>query len=70
MVTDKGPQRQWLKEMGKVDDPSCVCDGWTPQNAAHLFACPWVGDGVGRSWMRSGARRWRGLWSERVRIGM
>jgi len=50
LVTDKGPQRQWLKEMGKVGDPSCVCDGWTPQNAAHLFVCPWVGDGIGRSW--------------------
>jgi len=50
LVTDKGPQRQWLEEMGKVDDPSCVCDGWTPQNAAHLMVCSWVGDGVGRSW--------------------
>jgi len=49
LVTDKGPQRQWLKEMGKTEDPSCVCDGWTPQNAAHLFICPWVGDGKGRS---------------------
>jgi len=50
LVTDKGPQRQWLKGIGKVDDPNCVCDGWTPQNAAHLLVCPWVGDGVGRSW--------------------
>jgi len=23
--------------MGKTDDPTCVCDGWTPQNAVHLF---------------------------------
>jgi len=49
LETDKGPQRQWLREIGKVDDASCVCDGWTPQNAAHLYVCPWVGDGVGRS---------------------
>ena len=32
-----------------MDDASCVYDGWTPQNAAHLYVCPWVGDGVGRS---------------------
>jgi len=32
-----------------VDDASCVCDGWTPQNAAHLYECPWVGDGQGRT---------------------
>jgi len=49
LETDKGPQRQWLKEIGKVEDVSCVCDGWTPQNAAHLYVCSWVGDGVGRS---------------------
>jgi len=34
---------------GGVGDASCVCDGWTPQNSAHLYRCPWVGDGVGRS---------------------
>jgi len=45
MVTDKEPQRQWLKEVGKVEDPSCVCDGWTRQNVAHLYVCLWVGDG-------------------------
>jgi len=49
MVTDKGPQAQWMKEMGKLEDASCVCDGWTPQNAAHLYECPWVGDGKGRT---------------------
>jgi len=49
MVTDKGPQQQWLKEIGKTDEPWCVCDGWMPQNAAHLQQCPWVADGVGRS---------------------
>ena len=49
LVTDKGPQRQWLVEMGKAEDPSCVCDGRTPQNATHLYQCPWVGDGRGRS---------------------
>jgi len=48
MVTDKGPQQQWLWEIGKVDTQWCVCDGWTPQNAAHLLECPWVGDGKGR----------------------
>jgi len=49
MVTDKGPQQQWLSEIGKADTPSCVCDRWTPQNAAHLMRCPWVGDGIGRT---------------------
>jgi len=54
LVTVKGPQRQWLKEVGKVEDPSCVCDEWTPQNAARLYLCPWVGDGVGRSREQAG----------------
>jgi len=49
MVTDKGPQAQWLKEIGKVEDARCVYDGWTPQNAAHLYECPWVGDGKRRT---------------------
>jgi len=49
MVTDKGPQAQWVKTIGKVDDARCVCDGWTPQNAAHLYECLWVGDGKGRT---------------------
>jgi len=49
MVTDKGPQHQWLAEIGKADTPWCVCDRWTPQNAAHLMLCPWVGDGLGRT---------------------
>jgi len=49
MITDKGPQAGWLKEIGKVDDASCPCDGWTVQNAAHLYSCPWVGDGRGRT---------------------
>jgi len=43
MVTDKGPQQQWLWKIGKSEEPWCVCDGWTPQNAAHLLGCPWVG---------------------------
>ena len=47
--TDKGPHRQCLKEIGKTEDTSCMCDSWTPQNTAHLYVCPWVGDGVGRS---------------------
>lgn len=33
MVIDKEPQRQWMKEMGKTEEPGCVCDGWTRQNA-------------------------------------
>ena len=49
LEADKGPQRQWLREIGKTGDASCVCDGWTPQNAAHLYACLWVGGEVGRS---------------------
>ena len=50
MVTDKGPQQQWLWEIGKADTQWCVCDGWTPQNAAHLLGCSWVGDGKGRTY--------------------
>jgi len=38
MITDKRLQAQWLKEIGKVEDGSCVCDGWTQQNAALNFA--------------------------------
>jgi len=49
MLTDKGPQAQWLATIGKVDRASCRCDGWTPQNAAHLYQCPRVGDGRGRT---------------------
>ena len=50
MITDKGPQRQWLWEIGKSEEQWCVCDRWTPQNAAHLMLCPWVGDGKGRKY--------------------
>jgi len=49
IVTDKRSQQQWLWEIGKSEEPWCVCDGWTPQNAAHLLGCPWVGDGRGRT---------------------
>jgi len=49
MVTGKGPQQQWLWEIGKSEEPWCVCDGRTPQNAAHLLGCPWVGDGKRRT---------------------
>jgi len=30
LVTDKDPQRQWMREIEKPDDPTCICDGWTP----------------------------------------
>ena len=50
MVTDKGPQRQWMWEIGKEEEQWCVCDRWTAQNAAHLMRCWWVGDGRGRKW--------------------
>jgi len=45
LETDKGPQRQWMREIGKTEDASCVCNGWTPQNAAHL--CVLLGGGWG-----------------------
>ena len=32
-----------------MDDGRCVCDGWTPQNAAYLYEYPWVEDGKGRT---------------------
>jgi len=38
-----------MKTIGKVDEAGCGCDGWTPQNAAHLYQCPRVGDGRGRT---------------------
>ena len=40
---------QWKREIGRTEDANCVCDGWTPQNAAHLYLCTWVEDGRGRS---------------------
>jgi len=49
MITYKGPQQQWLWEIGKSENPQCVCDEWTAQNAVHLLSCPWVGDGKGRT---------------------
>jgi len=49
LITDKGLKRQWLKEIGKIEDASCVCDGWSSQNAAYLYTCPWVRDGRGRT---------------------
>jgi len=64
METDKGSQRKWLREIGKTEEPWCVCDGWTTQNAVHLQRYPWVGDGKGRSaeqmW-RDDARWWSSL---------
>ena len=63
MVTDKGSQQQWLYEIGKSDEPWCVCDSWTPQNAAHLQQCLWVGDWRGRT----GEQMWDDeKWCEKV----
>ena len=59
MMTGKGPQRQWLTEIGRTDEPWCVCDGWTPQNPAHLQQCPSVGDGKGRS-----TEHWEQMWRD------
>ena len=47
LETDKGPQLQWLKEIGRVEDASC----------AHLYVCPWVGDGVHVGRSREQARK-------------
>jgi len=49
MITDKGPQWQWLWDIGKCEEQWCVCDGWTAQNAAHLMGCPWVGRWQGKN---------------------
>jgi len=70
MVTDKGPQAQWLKERGKVEGASCVCDGWTPQNAAHLYGCPWVGGGKGgtRGGAGTGPEKERGTWQQEAAV--
>ena len=40
MRTNKGPQRQWLHHIGKVDTPFCPCDSTTIQSGDHLtFSC-------------------------------
>jgi len=62
--TGKGRQQQWIWEIGKSKEPWCECDGRTPQNAAYLLGCPWVGDGKGRTGEQVRedercARRWR-----------
>ena len=44
----QGPTSRMAEKIGKVDDGSCPCDGWSVQNAVHLLPCPWVGDGTGR----------------------
>jgi len=37
ILTDKRPQWQWLKTIGKTEDPSCVCDGWTPAERGLVY---------------------------------
>jgi len=68
LVTEKGPQGQRLKEMGKAEDPSCVCGGRRRMrhNCLHARGSVMEGGDPGK-WevkMRSGARRWRGFCSE------
>jgi len=52
MVTDKGPQRQWIKEIGKTEE-----QWWCVMGGHHRMR--WVGDGMGRSWQQMwGDERW------------
>lgn len=40
MRTNKGPQRQWLHHIRKIDSPNCDCSD-TPQSGDHVvFSCP------------------------------
>lgn len=40
MRTNKGPQRQWLHHIRKLDSPLCDCSD-TPQSGDHIvFSCP------------------------------
>jgi len=65
LVTDKGPQRQGLKEIGKVDDPSC---GLRKTRHTCLYVHGWEtefelgGHGSRRMVTKSGVRRWRDFW--------
>ena len=40
MRTEKGPHREWLHRIGKIDTPYCSCDHATIQSGAHIvFTC-------------------------------
>ena len=64
MDTDKRPQRQWVKEMGKTEVPWCVCDGWAPRmqhtsSAVHGLETGRDGRGNRCGGTRSGVSRWQ-----------
>jgi len=38
--TDKGPQKKWLRHIGKADSPDCAC-GHSVEDGRHItFECP------------------------------
>ena len=46
VVTDKGPQKDWLHRMGVTEDYTCSCQEKLRQNSAR---CKDIGDGKGRT---------------------
>ena len=46
VTTDRGPQKRWLKIIGRSEDDLCGCG--EIQNVVHLRRCKLVGDGKGR----------------------
>jgi len=56
--TDKGPMRQWLHTIGRVEHPRCRCG--EVQNAAHLLTSGCVG---------GQKRRWGEIWEDREFCG-
>jgi len=67
LETDKGPQRQWMREIGKTVDASCVCDASMAGHrrmrliyiCAHGWEMEWEDRRNRRGRMRSGVQRWR-----------
>ena len=53
--TDRGPQRAWLHQIGRAEDPFCECG--KIQNAAHLLASGCVAGKV---------RTWEDIWTVRT----
>ena len=48
LVTDRGPQKNWLYRIGRVEEDRCKC-GERGQNGAHIMNCEMVGDRRGRT---------------------
>jgi len=65
LETDRGPQRQWMREIGKTDDAAaCVTDGHRKTQHTCTDVRGWEMEKAGHANKRgatgSGVRRWRG----------